>query len=192
MKIKKWAFGPFVKNDKPILEPDKNSNFVCPVSNKKVFWEYTNVYNPAAIVKDGAVHIVYRADDITTGQIDRYGNKMVVCRLGHAVSRDGINFVRDEKPVLYPDNDQFRQYEWDGGCQDLHIVESEDGTYYMNYTAWTGSYDIPEKECIRDVLMVACSKDRLTGKNSAPLSKTEPSKTTHVRERLSPEWWGTN
>jgi len=26
------------------------------------------------------------------------------------------------------DNDQWKKYEWEGGCEDLHIVEDESGT----------------------------------------------------------------
>jgi len=52
--------------------------------------------------------------------------------------------------VLYPDNDKFKKYEWEGGCEDLHIIEGPDGTYYMNYTTWSGK---------RDTMSVATSRD---------------------------------
>ena len=45
------------------------------------------------------------------------------------------------EPVIYPDNDDCKQYEWEGGCEDIHVVEDEAGTYYANYTAWTGTAD---------------------------------------------------
>jgi len=34
-----------------------------------------------------------------------------------------------------------KDYEWEGGTEDLHIIEDENGTYYMNYTSWNGTSD---------------------------------------------------
>jgi predicted GH43/DUF377 family glycosyl hydrolase len=53
-------------------------------------------------------------------------------------------------PVLYPDNDEQKKYEWEGGCEDPRIVEDENGTYYMTYTAYDGD---------KARLMVASSTD---------------------------------
>jgi len=72
------------------------------------------------------------------------------CRIGLARSEDGVAFTRHGKPVLYPDDDPWREYEWEGGCEDLHIIEGEDGAYYMNYTTWNGT---------RDTMSVATSRD---------------------------------
>ena len=69
----------------------------------------------------------------TTGTRIGWGR---TCRIGLAISEDGIHFTRHPEPVLYPDNDEWKQYEWEGGCEDLHIIEGEDGVYYMNYTTW--------------------------------------------------------
>ncbi len=52
--------------------------------------------------------------------------------------------------MLFPDEDTCKPYEWGGGTEDLHVVEDEAGTYYMNYTAWNGK---------RDALLVATSDD---------------------------------
>jgi predicted GH43/DUF377 family glycosyl hydrolase len=91
------------------------------------------VYNPAAVVHRGKVYLLYRADDISPDL--GWGR---TCRIGLAHSEDGVRFTRHPQPVVYPDNDQWKQYEWEGGCEDLHVVEDEDGVYYMNYTTWTG------------------------------------------------------
>jgi len=48
-----WALGPFVKLRNPILRPNPNATFLCPVSGRSVKWEEQNVYNPAAVVRDG-------------------------------------------------------------------------------------------------------------------------------------------
>ena len=165
-KLPAWALGPFLKDERPVLEADANSKFDCPVLGRPVHWEATNVYNPAMIVRDGLLHMIYRADDEPLDFSDTFGNPMVTSRMGHAVSCDGIRFERDARPVLYPDNDACNEFEWSGGCQDLHIVEDEDGRYYMNYTAWTGRYDsngpafgeaVPETW--EDVLLTASSDD---------------------------------
>jgi len=129
---RKWAMGPFVKLDKPVLSPNPEAKFQCPILGKEVRWEEQNVYNPAAVVRDGKVYLLYRADDKNPDL--KWGR---TCRIGLASSEDGINFTRHPTPVLYPDNDPWKKYEWEGGCEDLHIVEGEDGTYYMNYTTWS-------------------------------------------------------
>ena len=43
--------------------------------------------------------------------------------------------------MVFPDNDDWKKYEWEGGCEDLHVVEGPDGVYYMNYTTWSGTSD---------------------------------------------------
>jgi predicted GH43/DUF377 family glycosyl hydrolase len=59
-------------------------------------------------------------------------------RLGIAVSDDGLNFVRQPQPVLFPDSDNMMKFEWTGGIEDPRVVESETGTYIMTYTAYDG------------------------------------------------------
>lgn len=140
-----WEIGPFVKRKEPVLRPTPDSRFTCPVRGKEVRWEERNVYNPAAVVRDGKVYLLYRADDRSPDV--GWGR---TCRIGLAHSRDGSHFTRHPEPVLYPDNDEWKQYEWEGGCEDLHIVEGEDGIYYMNYTTWNGK---------RDTMSVATSRD---------------------------------
>jgi len=144
---RKWAMGPFVKLDKPVLSPNPEAKFQCPILGKEVRWEEQNVYNPAAVVRDGKVYLLYRADDKNPDL--KWGR---TCRIGLASSEDGINFTRHPTPVLYPDNDPWKKYEWEGGCEDLHIVEGEDGTYYMNYTTWSGSGDTMSVATSRDLI----------------------------------------
>jgi predicted GH43/DUF377 family glycosyl hydrolase len=124
-----WALIGFVKADSinPILEPSSDKAFLCPVSKKEVIWEERNVLNPAAIVKDGLVYLIYRAQDME-----------MTSRLGLAVSEDGLQFKKLADPVLYPDNDNMQEYEWKGGVEDPRIVEGEEGKYIMTYTAYDG------------------------------------------------------
>lgn len=129
---KEWQLGPFVKLDSanPILSPGP-LRFNDPILGKSVGWEEKFVYNPAAIVKDGKVYMIYRAED----SIGKYNG---TSRLGLAYSEDGVNFTRMPEPVLYPDNDSLKVYEWEGGCEDPRIVEDETGRYILTYTAYDG------------------------------------------------------
>ena len=127
-----WALIPFVKADSinPIISPGIGS-FICPIRNEKVLWEEKDVFNPAIVVKDGKLFMLYRAQD-KTGKPDG------TSRIGFAESTDGFHFIRHEEPVLFPANDDEKKYEWQGGCEDPRVVEDSIGTYYMTYTAFDG------------------------------------------------------
>jgi predicted GH43/DUF377 family glycosyl hydrolase len=126
---KNWTMVGFVKADSlnPILSPSSDKIFFCPVSQKEVRWEERNVLNPSAVVKDGKIYLIYRAQD----------NERT-SRLGLAISEDGFHFKKQAAPVFYPENDSMMQYEWKGGVEDPRIVEAEDGTYIMTYTSYDG------------------------------------------------------
>eukprot|EP01031_Cornospumella_fuschlensis_P025041 gene25041-30246_t len=98
---------------------------------KTINWEAKDVYNPSAVVRDGKVFLLYRAED-TLKVVDG------TSRLGLAVSEDGIHFKRQTKPVFYPDNDFMKKYEYPGGTEDPRLVETEDGKYILTYTAYDG------------------------------------------------------
>ena len=51
-----WEMGPFVKHPEPVLRPNPESVFNCPIMGKGIRWEEMNTYNPAAVVKDGKVY----------------------------------------------------------------------------------------------------------------------------------------
>ena len=140
-----WALLPFTKADdaNPVLLPDTTSTFLCPVRNTIVQWEEKDVFNPAAVVRNDTVFLLFRAED----SIGKYAG---TSRIGIAWSTDGLHFTKHPVPVLYPDNDAEKIYEWEGGCEDPRIVEDENGTYYMTYTAYDGD---------KARLLVASSKD---------------------------------
>lgn len=124
---------PFSKNldVNPCLNPSDRLTFSCPVRQSEVKWEEKDVFNPASVVKGDTLFLIYRAED-TVGKF--HGTS----RLGLAYSLDGYHFTKEEKPVLYPDNDEYKDYEWEGGCEDPRLVEDEAGTYYLTYTAYDG------------------------------------------------------
>jgi beta-1,2-mannosidase len=128
-----WALLPFVKADSanPILLPGQNT-FVCPIVRREVRWDEKDVFNPAAVVREGKVYMIFRAED-------KIGKFAGTSRLGLAVSNDGISFTKMKQPVFFPDNDSLKVYEWEGGVEDPRIVEAEDSTYIMTYTAYDGT-----------------------------------------------------
>ena len=128
-----WALGPFARPSgaAPVITPDRESVFQTP-GGPLVHWEVLHTFNPAAIVRNGKIYVLYRAED-DSGEMKIGGH---ASRIGLAESDDGIHFKRDPKPVLYPADDSQKSREWEGGCEDPRIVEAEDGTYVMTYTQW--------------------------------------------------------
>ena len=129
-----WMIGPFSKprSVNPVLEPSATSTFRSPMGDSVVHWEAFATFNPAAVVRDGKVYLLYRAEDASgEQQIGRHTS-----RLGLAVSNDGLRFVRRAAPVLYPDHDAQSANEWPGGVEDPRVVEADDGRYVLTYTQW--------------------------------------------------------
>jgi predicted GH43/DUF377 family glycosyl hydrolase len=143
-----WGFTEFVKVDSinPILNPTDELEFTDPITGSSAKWEERNVLNPTAVVKDDKVYLMYRAQDLNG-----------TSRIGMAVSDDGLHFEKMPAPVLYPDNDDMKVYEWNykkdaaeqtnsedcyfcyfDGVEDPRIVESDTGDYIMTYTSYDG------------------------------------------------------
>jgi predicted GH43/DUF377 family glycosyl hydrolase len=127
---KNWAIQEVKKLDdhNPILEPDRRQEFDCPIRKKEVRWEASNVFNPTAVVLGNEVWLLYRAQD-----------KEGTSRIGIARSKNGTSFKRNDTPVLYPDKDDMKKYEWAGGCEDPRVVRTPDGVFIMTYTAYDGN-----------------------------------------------------
>ena len=96
-------------------------------------WEAMHTFNPAAVVRDGKVWVLYRAED-DSGAMAIGGH---VSRLGLAVSADGVHFKRMPAPVLFPDDDAQRGREVPGGVEDPRLVERPEGGYVLTYTQWS-------------------------------------------------------
>ena len=123
-----WEFGPFEKvvEANPILRPSSDYSFLDPISSATRYFEEKNVLNPSAVVKDGLVHLIYRAQD-----------SLMTSRLALATSVDGIHFEKAVTPILFPDSDAQYDFEWPGGIEDPRVVRLEEG-YYLTYTAYDG------------------------------------------------------
>lgn len=114
-------------SDSPILAPKPEHP-----------WEAAAVFNCAAIYDNGLVHLVYRATDITSnGKEGVYINN-----LGYAVSTDGVNFNRLEKPILVNDVPQELR-----GPEDPRIVKIND-IFYMMYTGYGGRFPGDYRICL--------------------------------------------
>ena len=129
-----WTIGPFTRpaSGNPLVTPRPDAKFTDPILKAPVQWEALHTFNPAAIVRDGKVYVLYRAED-NTGAMAIGGH---TSRLGLAESKDGIHFTRLAEPVFYPAEDGQKAREWPGGVEDPRIVEREDGTYVLTYTQW--------------------------------------------------------
>ena len=154
---REWMFGPFEKPPEvnPVILPEPGSRFHSPMGDSSVAWEAYAAFNPAAVVKDGKVFVLYRAED-ASGEM-KIGHH--TSRIGLAESSDGLRFTRRPTPVLYPGPDAQARYEWPGGVEDPRIVETDDGTYVLTYTQW--NRDIPR-------LAVATSRDLVKREKHGP------------------------
>ncbi|TFB07992.1 glycosidase [Candidatus Atribacteria bacterium MT.SAG.1] len=94
----------------PILSPNPSNQ-----------WESKAVFNPAAILKDGQILLLYRA----IGEYDAY-----ISRLGLAVSQDGFNFERQSQTPLIQPTASYDKW----ACEDPRITKMGD-TYYITYVA---------------------------------------------------------
>jgi beta-1,2-mannosidase len=133
-KATAWMLGPLTRpeNAQPVITARPESVFNDPILDKPVHWEALHTFNPAAVVRDGKIYVLYRAeDDSGTMEIG-----MHTSRLGLAVSEDGEHFTREDAPVFYPAKDSEQAREWPGGTEDPRIVESPDGGYVITYTQW--------------------------------------------------------
>lgn len=128
-----WAVLPFEKVDSvnPVLGPDAALEFTCPVRKERVRWAEKDVFNPAAVVRNDTLFLLFRAED----KVGRFAG---TSRIGLAWSTDGLRFTAYPEPVLYPQEDAFKKWEWEGGCEDPRVVQDAKGTYYMTYTAYDG------------------------------------------------------
>jgi len=127
-----WELLPFTKIDSvnPIMVPHTDK-FFDPIRKTQVEWEAKDVFNPAAAVRHDTLFLLYRAQD-------KIGKPDGTSRIGLAWSTDGMHFSHMASPVLFPGNDQYKKYEWQGGCEDPRLVEDSLGTYYLTYTAYEG------------------------------------------------------
>ncbi len=126
-----WGLGPFEAQEAVAVQAAPELRFRCPVSGHEVAWAGKDVFNPAAAVHRGRVHLLVRGEDHRPGTAG-------TSRLGLATSTDGLHFDLEPEPVLYPADDELQGWEWPGGCEDPRLVESPEGGFVCLYTAFDG------------------------------------------------------
>src|SRR3712207_4896540 len=64
-QLPSWSLGPFLRPEgvNPVIKPNPTSIFADPVSLTPLKWEALHTFNPAAVVRNGKVYVLYRAED---------------------------------------------------------------------------------------------------------------------------------
>ena len=127
----KWLLGFEKTAINPIMTADSSFVFHDPITDTLVHWQKADVFNPAAIVRNDTIFMLFRAEDNPAAIL---GGR--TSRIGLAYSLDGINFTKYNEPVLYPSNDEFQKWDHPGGIEDPRVVETPEGNYIMLYTSW--------------------------------------------------------
>ena len=151
----KWDFISLYKPaENPVLKADSTFTFIDPIMKESVKWQKADVFNPAAIVRNNKVYLLFRSEDNSAAIL---GGR--TSRIGLATSEDGLHFTKYPTPVLYPDSSKFMQYDYPGGCEDPRIVQTEDSLYVLAYTSW--NYKIAR-------LSIAVSRDLIHWEKKGP------------------------
>jgi predicted GH43/DUF377 family glycosyl hydrolase len=150
-----WILGPFVKTrENPIVKADSTFTFFCPVKKEMVKWQKADVFNAAAVVKDGKIYLLTRCEDNPKAGIGGRTSRIGLCE-----STDGIHFKKHPTPIMFPEPDEFQQYDYPGGCEDPRVVSVNDTLFVMMYTSW--NYQVAR-------LSVAFSKDLIHWQKKGP------------------------
>lgn len=131
--LPEWALGGFVRPEgaNPVISPESQTKFFCPMRKDSVRWMESDTFNPAATVKDGEICVLFRAEDNSAAGIGKRTS-----RIGLAESPDGVTMRLRRDPVLFPTEDNMKACDWPGGCEDPRVAMTEDGSYVMMYTSW--------------------------------------------------------
>lgn len=151
----RWDFRSFYKPaENPVLKADSSFTYVSPVTHKEIKWQKADVFNPAAIVRNNKIYLLFRSEDNPAAIL---GGR--TSTIGLASSNDGLHFTKYPTPVLYPDSSEFIQFDYPGGCEDPRIVQTEDSLYVLAYTSW--DYKVAR-------LSIAVSKDLIHWEKKGP------------------------
>ena len=96
-----WQLGPFARPGgtvNPVVSPDPAAVFDGPLRHAPVHWAAGHTFNPAAVLHDGKVFLLFRAED-QSGPNAIGGH---TSRLGLATSADGLHFDRRPAPSSTP------------------------------------------------------------------------------------------
>lgn len=124
-------------------------------------WQSLNVFNAAVVFHAGLFHMHYRAQGVD-----------YVSRIGYAVSRDGVDWNRLERPVLEPSTAEDAR-----GVEDPRVTRV-DGRFYMAYTAYgrAGAHPATGVPPTGITPMFAVSDDLIAWERIGPLVRGEDNK----------------
>ena len=155
IQLKRWS-------GNPVLSPRVGS-----------YWEGAQSRNPAAIMHEGKVHLIYTAAGDLKWDHTLY--------LGRAVSEDGYHFERvSDEPYVAPQPDTFEGFDA-GGVEDPRIVRIDD-TFYMTYMARA----VPAVAFWRGKRLEPCPSDGVTWTQNFRRGGLLTSKDLKTFERLGP------
>lgn len=103
------------------LERFAGNPILAPIAGPGHEWEARTIFNCGVAQSDGAVLLLYRAQGVEND----------VSRLGLAVSGDGFDFGRFDRPVFAPEGEDEA---W--GVEDARLTRIG-GRFRMLYTAWS-------------------------------------------------------
>src|SRR3989449_10052932 len=120
-------FGSFdkPKDANPVITLSPASRVRSATSDTIARWEEHATFNPAAVVKDGRVFVLYRAEDAS-------GDRAIgghTSRVGLGGGRDGLHLTRRGAPVVYPPSDGHRADERPRGGGEPPNVGGEGGAH---------------------------------------------------------------
>ena len=121
-----WSLPSFKKEQGIVLSLTDTSRFFCPIRQQPVRWLEKNVAVSSVMVRRNLVYLFYSG-------MDDQG----ISRIGISISGDGIHFSKVNQPLLFPAEDFMKEHE-KGGIANPRIVENENGTFILNYTAYDG------------------------------------------------------
>ena len=82
---KQWAWLGFERPEgaNPIISPNTDIEFDCPMQGKPMKWMESDTFNPAAAIKDGEVVVLFRSEDNSATGIGQRTS-----RIGYASSEN--------------------------------------------------------------------------------------------------------
>lgn len=123
-----------VVSPEKVFRKSKTNPIIAP--RKEHHWEAYQTFNPAALLEDGTVHILYRA-------LGHDG----ISRLGYAKSHDGITIAERSSEPVYTSPSTCHDHLTDpimynsgggwGGCEDPRLVRIDDRVY-LTFVAFDG------------------------------------------------------
>ena len=130
-----WQLLPFIRpaNAQPIITRNPAAVFTDPITHAPVHWEALHTFNPAAVVRDGKVMLLFRAEDDSGSHGHRPPHLPPWPR--PKLRRPPLHPHAHPRLLPCPGRPAIAR-EWPGGVEDPRLIESPDGTYVLTYTQW--------------------------------------------------------